>query len=272
MKTVISPHVSWTLEWKELYQNRELLYFFTLRNFKIRYKQTLLGALWAVFRPLILMVVFTFAFSNVGGIEGADGIPYPIFSYAGLLFWLYFSQTLVQVSSSMVQFQSVISKIYFPRLIIPFSIAATGLVDMFFASLVYVALLIIYKVPVSLIGVSLFIPLVVISFFAVLGIGLYAAALNVKYRDVAQAIPFAVQALLFLTPVIYPVASIPASYQWALYLNPITGVIEVFRASLFGYGDINYMHISISLISTIILFLLGLNFFKNKEREFADYI
>lgn len=218
------------------------------------------------------MVVFTFAFNRIGNIDSTGGVPYPVFSYAGLLFWTYFSQTVNQVGSSMVQFQSVISKIYFPRLIVPVSTALTGLVDMFFATLIYVVLLILFNQSINIIGVILFLPLVACAFFAVLGLGLFMAALNVKYRDVAQALPFFVQSLLYLTPVIYPVEAVPESWQWILFLNPIAGPIELFRASLLGTPDIVWTHIAISFVSTILMFYFGLQFFKAKEREFADYI
>jgi len=272
VKTVIKPDVSWALEWSEFMKHKELLYYFTWRNFKIRYKQTIIGAGWAIFKPLILMLVFTVAFNKVAKIESADNIPYPVFSYAGLLFWTYFSQTANQVGTSVVSYQSIIRKIYFPRLIAPVSMAITGLIDLFFASLIYLAILFIYSQPVHLAGVLLFLPMVVFAFIAVMGIGLFMAAFNVKYRDVAQALPFFIQALLFLTPVIYPVTLVPVAYQWILFLNPIAGPIEVFRTALLGNAAIPWGNFAISATSGILFLIVGLLFFKAKEREFADFI
>lgn len=272
MKTVIRPDISWALEWREFFKNKELLYFFTWRNFKVRYKQTALGAAWAIFKPLILMVVFTFAFNRVGNIEGGEGIPYPVFSYAGLLFWTYFSQTVNQVGTSVVSAQGIISKIYFPRLIVPVSTALTGIIDLLLASAIYVVILIVYSQPVEILGVMLYLPFVLLSFLAVLGVGLFMAALNVKYRDITQALPFFIQALLFLTPVIYPVSAVPQSLQWILFLNPIAGPIDAFRAALLGHEPIAWGYLAISIASCFVLLFVGLRYFKAKEREFADYI
>jgi lipopolysaccharide transport system permease protein len=272
-KIVIEPNVSWALEWKELLSNLELLYFFSWRNFKIRYKQTVIGASWAIIRPFILMVVFTLFFNRALNVEtGNTDVPYPVFSYAGLLFWNYFAQTTNQVGTSLVSYQGVINKVYFPRLIVPISTAVTGLIDFFLAFLIYVGILIYYSITPDALGILLFIPALIITFLTVVGVGSFMAALNVRYRDVAQALPFGIQVLLFLTPVIYPVGAIPEQFQWILYLNPITGVIESVRNGMLGLGDMQWGYYAISVGACITFLTIGFALFKRQERAIGDYI
>lgn len=273
MRTVVEPKRHIALDWRELFANRELLLFFAWRNFKIRYKQTLVGTAWAVFQPLVLMVIFTVFFHRVVKIgTGSEHIPYPIFSYSGLLFWNYFSQATTQVSNSLLVFQNVISKIYFPRLIAPLSAAITGLIDFVMALGVYVILLLYYQITPGLLGIALFLPMVMLSFITVTGVGLFLAALNIKYRDIQQALPFFIQTLLFVTPVIYPVSLVPEHLRWLVFLNPMAGVIETIRSSLLGLGALNWPHLGISTLSALGLLLLGIVVFKRREREIADYI
>jgi lipopolysaccharide transport system permease protein len=271
--TYIQPKPKLGLEVGEIWRKRELLFYFIWRNFKIRYKQTAIGAAWALFRPLILMIVFTLLFNRAVGItSGSPDIPYPLFSYIGLLFWTYFAQTTIQVGDSMVANQNIFTKIYFPRLIIPLSATLTGLIDFFIAAIIYIGLMFYYGIFPTTAGVLLFFPMLLITFITVLGLGSLTAALNVRYRDVSQALPFIMQVLLFLTPVIYPVSSLPENLQWILFLNPITGVIEVMRATLLGLGDINIFHIAISISSSLALLIVGIRVFKREERIFADVV
>lgn len=271
--TVITPNRTVALEASEFWERRELLYFFTWRNFKVRYKQTAIGALWAMFRPLILMVVFTLTFNKVANVNtGSSEIPYPIFAYAGLMYWSYFSQTVTQVGGSLVSYQGIIQKIYFPRLMIPVSTAITGMIDFFFAAIIYIAMCFYFGVYPSILGIVMLLPMLLLAFIATLGIGLYMASLNVKYRDVGQALPFFVQAMLFLTPVVYPVELVPDSYKWVLYLNPMTGVVDTMQASLLNIRPVNYRFLSISIISSLVILFLALVYFKAKEREIADII
>jgi len=271
--THISPDNTLALEWRELLDNTELLRYFIWRNFKVRYKQTIIGAAWAIFKPLILMVVFTFAFNKVGSVEtGSETVPYPIFAYAGLMFWTFFSQNINQVGTSFVTFQGIINKVYFPRVILPISIITTGIIDFAFSLIIYFGLMAYYGIAPTLLGTILFIPLIIMTSLAILGVGIFAAALNVKYRDVAQVIPFFIQALLFLTPVIYPVSAVPASLQWVLYINPIAGVVDTAQASLLGIRDVQWHMLAISVATTILTLVVGLTYFKAKEREFADLI
>lgn len=272
-KTVIEPNMSWALEWKEIFSNLELLYFFTWRNFKIRYKQTIVGAAWAIIKPLILMVVFTLFFNRALNVDtGSENVPYPVFSYAGLLFWNYFSQTTNQVGSSLVSYQGVINKIYFPRLIVPISTALTGVIDFFLAAIIYAGILVYYGITPQILGIVLFIPALIVTFLTIVGLGSFMAALNVRYRDVTQALPFAIQVLLFLTPVIYPVSVVPEAWRWILFLNPMTGVIECIRASMLSLGPLQWDYYSISLASCLFIVIAGFWLFKRQERAIGDYI
>lgn len=271
-RTVIKPENSWALEWHEIKSNIELLYFFTWRNFKIRYKQTVIGALWAVVRPFTLMVVFTVVFNRGAGIQSGGDVPYAVFSYAGLLFWNYFSQTVSQVSSSLVAYQNIIKKIYFPRLLVPVSAAITGLIDFSLSVLIFIGLTIYFGITVQFLGVLLFIPLLFLSLLTVLGVGLFTSALNVRYRDVEQLMPFLVQVLLFLTPVIYPVSIVPEAWRWVLFINPMTAVVELSRYSLLGLGEINPLGIAVSVTTCLIALVAGVLFFKSQERALGDLI
>lgn len=271
--TVIDSGRNIGLDWGEFVKNRELLYFFTWRNFKIRYKQTLIGAGWAVFRPFALMVVFTAIFKRTGNLApGYEDIPYPLFLYSGLLFWTYFAQTTNQVGESLLTSQNIIKKIYFPRLIAPVSVALTGLIDFFFSLIIYIGLMAYYGVVPGLSGVLLFLPMVLMSFLAVLGVGTFMTALNVRYRDVRQALPFIIQLMLFLTPVIYSVDFIPHNLQWLLFLNPMAGVVEAMKAGILGVELINWGYLGISVASTLLILFAGLSFFKSQERKVADLI
>jgi len=272
-QTVIRPSTKEPANFKTLIDNKELLYFFIWRNFKVRYKQTLIGAAWAVFKPFILMVVFTIVFKRSSGIsDGLGDIPYPVFSYTGLLFWSYFSQITPQVGDSIINMQGVIKKIYFPRILAPISVAATGIVDFFFSLVIFGGIMIYYGIVPEIEGMLLFVPLLLLTFAVVMGIGVFMATLNVKFRDVKHALPFFIQLMLFLTPVIYPVAFVPERFQLLLYVNPLTGVIDTARAALLGLGDINWLGLGISTAVTIVLLVFSLWFFRAREREFVDLV
>lgn len=269
--TVIRPkkifHFS---DLKELWAYRELLYFFTWRDLKVRYKQTIIGAGWAIFQPFITMVVFTVFFGKLAGVP-SDGVPYPIFVYVGLLFWQFFSGALSETSSVLISNQSIITKVYFPRLILPISSTITKLVDFAIAAVILVGLMFYYGYVPHLSGILLLPLLLLISFMAATGGGLILAALNVKYRDVRYALPFFIQMLLFVTPVIYP-ASIAGAYSKFLALNPMMGVIQNARAALLGTAPINWLLIGISFIACLVLMIAGIYIFKKVERFFADLV
>jgi lipopolysaccharide transport system permease protein len=269
--TVIRPKKLISLsDLKELWLYRELLYFFTWRDLKVRYKQTFVGVAWAVFQPFITMVVFSVFFGTLAGIP-SDGVPYPIFVYVGLLFWQFFSGALMDTSNTMIANQSIITKVYFPRLALPISSVITQCIDFFIGTSILIGLMVYYGYTPHLWGLWLLPLLLIITFMASVGLGLILAALNVKYRDVRYILPFFIQLLLFVTPVIYP-AGIAGKYSWILALNPMMGVIQSARAALLGTTVLNWTLIGISLAATALLLVLGLYIFKKTERYFADII
>lgn len=257
-------------DFKELWTYRELLYFFTWRDFKVRYKQTLIGVLWAIFQPLMTMVVFSLFFGKLLKVP-SDGVPYPIFVYVGLLFWQFFSSALSETSSTLISNQSIITKVYFPRLILPLSAVTTKLVDFAIASIILVGMMFYYDYTPHLTGLFILPILLIITFMAAVGGGLFLAALNVKYRDVRFVLPFFIQILLFLTPVIYP-ASIAGAYSWILAFNPMTGVIQTARASILGATEINWLLLFDSFAVCAVLLVIGVIYFKKVERYFADVL
>jgi len=269
--TVIRPRKTFSLkDIKELWQYRELLYFFVWRDLKVRYKQTLVGIAWAIFQPFITMVVFSIFFGSLAKMP-SDGVPYPIFVYVGLLFWQFFSTALSDTSNTLISNQSIITKVYFPRLILPISSVMTKLVDFLIATLILIGLMFYYGYMPNISGLLILPLLLLITFMASVGLGLFLASINVKYRDVRYALPFFIQIMLFLTPVIYP-ASIAGKYSFLLAINPMTGVIQSARAAILGTAPINWLLVEISLISTLILMILGIYVFKKTERYFADII
>jgi lipopolysaccharide transport system permease protein len=256
---------------REIWAHRELFYFFAWRDFKIRYKQTVIGAGWAIFQPLLLMVVFTLFFNKVAGISSPSG-HYPIFAYTGLLFWNFFGGALQAASNSLVGNQGVVTKVYFPRLIAPLSATLVSLADFFFASTVYIGLMVYYGVKPGLTGLLLVIPMLLISWVAAAGLGTYLAALNVKYRDVRQILPFFVQALLFVTPVIYALSFVPARFREFVYLNPMAGVITAMRAELIHQGSVSWGGVALSAAMAVVFFVFGVFYFERTEARIADII
>ncbi len=269
--TIIRPKkmFSWH-DLRELWVYKELLYFFTWRDLKVRYKQTAIGAGWAIFQPLMTMFVFTIFFGNLAKMP-SDNVPYPIFVYTGLLFWQFFSSALSDTSTCLVTNQPIITKVYFPRLILPISSVLTKLVDFAIASLVLGLLMIYYGYMPNITGILIVPLLLIITFMASVGLGLFLASINVKYRDVRYALPFFIQILMFLTPVIYP-ASIAGQYSWILAINPMTGVIQNARAAILGTAVVNWTLITISFMATLTLLAFGIVVFKKTERYFADII
>lgn len=271
MEYEIKPLNKFSIGVKELWEFRELFYFFTWRDIKVKYKQTVLGILWAILQPFLLMVVFTLFFDMGLGMP-SNNIPYPVFVYSGLLLWNIFSSGLSSASQSMVSNSNIIKKIYFPRLIIPISSILVSLFDFMMTFIVYVGILIYYSQSVQL-NILIYLPLsIVITVMTTFGLGSGLAALNVKYRDFRYIIPFFIQLLLFITPVIYPVSVV--KYEWAkflLSLNPMTGAIELFRASITNNDSVNSTMLITSCTSSVVLFLLGLFYFRKTENYFADF-
>ena len=268
---IIKPRSKWIpINFKELYNYRELLYFLTRRDISVRYKQTLLGITWAILQPLFMMIVFTIFFGNMAKVP-SEGVPYPIFSYSGLLLWTYFSQALSLSANSTVSEANLITKVYFPRLLIPAAAPVAGLLDYLIAMSILCVMMIWYRVTPSL--SMLLLPLLVFcAFIAATGVGMWLSALNVKYRDIRYTIPFLVQLWLFATPVIYPITLLPEKYRWLLSLNPMGGVIDAHRACILGHKPIDWVSLGISMGTTLLIFVTGVFYFRRMERSFADII
>ena len=260
----------WTgLEVHDLWAHRELFYFLAWRDVKVRYKQTLLGAAWAILQPLLTMVVFTLLFGQLAHVP-SEGEPYAIFSYAGLLPWNFFTSALTNSSNSLVTSSSLITKVYFPRLLVPTAAVGAALVDIAIASLMLFVIMPIYSVGFHA-SLILFIPLVALTALTAAAVGIWTSALNVKYRDIRYALPFAIQILMFLTPVIYPISFVPERWRWVLRLNPLSGIIEGFRDAIFG-RSFNWNGLLISTVITFALLAAAAYIFRRMEQEFADII
>ena len=254
----------------EFWRYRELFYFFVWRDLKVRYKQTLLGAAWAVIQPFFTMVVFSIFFSRIAQIP-SDGIPYPLFSYAALLPWTYFSVAITNAGNSLTSNSDLLTKVYFPRSTIPASAAISGLLDFAIAFVVILGLMAYYQFTPSwglLLWPLLMAPLIMLA----LGVGMFMAALNAKYRDIKYALPFIINLWLFITPIIYPTSMLPAKWQPLLALNPLTGIIEAFRASAFRPQALDWRLLGISSAVTLVVLLGGALYFRKTERVFADVI
>jgi lipopolysaccharide transport system permease protein len=266
----IRPPRKWVpVDLHELWEYRELLVSFFTRDVKIRYKQTVLGFLWAIIQPLFLMVVFTLFFGRIANIP-SDGIPYPLFSFAALIPWTLFAEGLTRSSTSMVNNANIITKVYFPRLIIPISGILSPLVDFTIAFIILLLMMAYYGfVPTIAI---VFLPFfILLALLTSLSVGLWLSALNVKYRDFQYTIPFIIQIWLFVSPVVYPASMIPQQWQFLYALNPMSGVIEGFRWALLGTNPPQGM-ILISVVVVVFLLVGGLFYFKRMEQYFADVV
>ena len=268
---IIRPKRGWLrVDLAEMFEYRELFYFLAWRDIKVRYKQTVLGAAWAIVQPFFTMVVFSIVFGRLAGIP-SDDLPYPLFAYAGLLPWQLFSYGLTRSSTSVVAESSLITKVYFPRLIIPLSAVIGGIVDFLIASGVLLLMMVYYGVmpTYSVVWLPGF---VILALCAALGLGIWLSALNVKYRDIRQALPFLAQLLLFATPVAYPSSLLPERFLWVYGLNPMTGVVDGFRWALLGGAMPDLTMLGISALVTILVLIGGVIYFTQFEREFADIV
>jgi len=268
----IEPSRLWVaLNLRDLWNYRELLYFLTWRDVKVRYKQTALGVAWAIIQPLFTMLIFTLFFGKLAGIEAqTGGIPYPVFAYAGLLPWTFFSNALTSSGNSLVGSAQLITKVYFPRMIIPGAAVAAGLVDFAIAFVILVILMFYYGAVPAWTVVMLPV-LVLLTVVLALGMGMWFSALNVKYRDVRFALPFLVQLWMFVSPVIYPSTFLPQKYRWLLMLNPLTGIIEGYRSALFG-KPFNWTALGVSTLIAVFLLIYASYSFKRMEKTFADIV
>lgn len=255
---------------KEIWQYRELLYFLVWRDIKVRYKQTILGASWAILQPFLTMIVFSVFFGWLAKMP-SDGVPYPLFTYTALLPWQLFAFGLNESGNSLVNNQRLISKIYFPRLVVPISSMLAGFIDFAIAFVVLLGMLIFYGYPlkINLLVLPLF---VLLAALTALAVGLWLSALNVVYRDVRYAIPFLTQFWLFLTPVAYPASLVPESLQPIYALNPMVGVVEGFRWALLGTANQPGLMVLVSALAMLVLLTGGLVYFRRMEAVFADVI
>ncbi|MBC7929604.1 MAG: ABC transporter permease [Rubrivivax sp.] len=267
---IIEPESSLSLiDLKDLWGYRELLYFLVWRDIKVRYKQTALGAAWAVLQPLLTTLVFTLFFGRLAG-PAVGGLPYPLFAYSGLLLWLFFANSVTNSGNSLVGNSNLITKVYFPRVIIPAAAVAACTLDLIVASALLVPLALWYGVGLA--ASALLAPLfVLLTMLCALGTGFWVSALNVRYRDVRYALPFAVQLWMFVSSVIAPSSVVPEQYRQLLFLNPLTGIIENFRAAIFG-GGVNRTSLAAAIAVTLIVFSSGALYFRRTERSFADVV
>lgn len=267
----IRPVKGWQLvDFAELNKYRDLFYILVSRDIKVKYKQTVLGGLWAVIRPFFSMVVFTLFFGQLAKIP-SDGIPYPIFSYSAMVAWIYFSTSVADSANSLIGEANLISKVYFPRIVVPLSPVLAGLLDFCIAFIVLIGMMIYYRVYPNI--TIIFLPaLILLMVLAASGVGMFLAALNAKYRDIRYTIPFLLQLWMFASPVVYPASLLPEKYRVWYALNPMVGVIEGFRASLLGAVAFPTQMVVISALVSVVLFVLGLFYFKQMERYFADVL
>ena len=268
--TVIEPPRGWRmLDWRELWAYRELLWVLAARDVQVRYKQAVLGAAWALIRPVLAMLIFSVVFGVLGKIP-SDGVPYPIFVYAGLLPWNFFASAISSSANSLVGSSHLVSKVYFPRLIIPISSLGAPLADFLTSSSVLLALMAWYGIGWS--WQLLTAPLLVAGItIAALGVGTLLSALTVTYRDFTHITPFLVQVWMFVTPVIFPASLVPAQWRWVLYLNPMTGLVEAFRACFLA-KPMDWGAVGISVLVSLVALILGVAYFEKAERRFADVI
>jgi len=267
---ITPPEDWWALPLGELWEARELLYFFVWRDIKIRYKQTAIGAAWAVLQPLLTMLIFSLFFGRLAHIP-SGGLPYPVFYYAALLPWMYFAGALQNATNTIVENQRVITKVYFPRLALPISSVVAGLVDFGVSFCMFAVLMIWYHIGPT-IAIVWFPAILLLAVLSALGAGLWLSALNAIYRDVRYVLPFLIQFWLFASPVAYPSSLVPQKWQWLYGLNPMAGVIEGFRWSLTGRGNAPTSLLLTSFGVTAALLLSGLAYFQKMESTIADVV
>ena len=253
----------------ELWRYRELCWTLCQRDIKVRYKQTVLGVVWAVLQPIVMMLIFSFIFGRLAKIP-SDGFPYPVFVFSGLLAWNFFSSAVSAGGSSMVGAANLISKVYFPRLVIPISSIGVSCVDFVISLLLLIIIMFFYSVPFS--SQLILFPVFTLGMaLTALGISAWLSAVTVVYRDFRFVVPFAIQIGMYLTPVIYPLTFIPEQFRWLIYLNPIAGWVTGIRASILG-TPIDWVAVSVSAIFSIAILVLGVRYFGRAERRFADVI
>ena len=270
-RTVIAPsRGTFDINIREVWAYRELLGLLAWRDVSLRYKQSFIGIGWAIIQPVTMMLIFTAIFGHFAGLP-SDGVPYPIFTYCALLPWNYFARSLTDSSDSLVGSSHLITKVYFPRLILPLSKVFAGLIDLSVGFVILVAMMIWYQIPPT-VGLLMLPVFVLVTMLSALSVGLWLTALNVKYRDVKFVVPFLMQCWMYLSPVAYATSLVPEKWQWLYGLNPMVGVIEGFRWALLGKTAPNAALMLASSTILVLILLGGLLYFKRMERTFADLI
>ena len=269
--TVIESQTGWRMvDWHELWQYRDLFFFLVWRDIKTRYAQSVLGVGWAVIQPVFSMIVFTIVFGKLAGIS-SDGIPYPIFNYAGLVPWIYFSGSLTAATGSLVSSKSMITKIYFPRLIIPIAPVIGKLVDFAIAMLLLFGMMLWFKISPTVWALTT--PfLIILMMLTAGGAGMWLTALSVQYRDINYGMGFLIQLLMYAAPVVYPASSVPEQYRLLYALNPMVGVIEGFRSALLGTNPMPWDFIAVGSVTAFLIAISGIAYFRRMERIFADVV
>ncbi len=270
--TIIKPIRGWMpLDLREVWSYRELLFFFTWRDIKVRYKQTILGATWAIIQPVFSMVIFSIFFGKLAKIP-SDGIPYPIFNFTGLLPWTFFANALTNASNSLVRDAHLIKRVYFPRLVIPISAVMGGLPDFLLAFVILIGMMIGYGLFPTASSILLLPLCMLLALMTSLGVGLWLAAVNAQFRDVRYVVPFLVQFWMYATPVVYPSSLLEQPWRTLYGLNPMVSVVEGFRWSLLGKGDPSMTMFAVSIVMAAIIMISGAYFFRRMERQFADVV
>jgi lipopolysaccharide transport system permease protein len=266
----IQPSKKWVaINLRDLWAYRDLLYFLTWRDVKVRYKQTALGAAWAIIQPLFTMLIFWLFFGRLAGMP-SDGIPYPLFALAGLIPWTFFANAITNSGNSLVGSANLITKVYFPRMIIPFAAVGAGLIDLAIAFGLMVVMMIWYGIHPT-VNLLLLPALVLLTVMLAIGVGMFMSALNVKYRDIRYALPFCIQLWMFASPIIYPVTLVPQQWRWVLQLNPMVGVIDGYRAAIFGRA-FDWKGLAIATVITLSVLVYSAYHFRRMEKSFADIV
>jgi lipopolysaccharide transport system permease protein len=268
---IIRPRRSWwDIDLREIWAYRELLYFFVWRDIKVRYKQTVIGAAWAILQPFMTMVVFSLFFGKLAKMP-SHGLPYPVFYYSALLPWMYFAGALQNATNTIIEHQRVITKVYFPRIILPLAAVLSGLVDFAIAFVILIGMMLFYGIVPTM--AVLWLPLLLLLAVATaFGVGLWLSALNAIYRDVRYAVPFLIQFWMFASPVAYPSSLVPERWQWLYGLNPMAGVIEGFRWALTGQGQPPAPLFAVSVLAVLLVLIGGLFYFRRMEGIIADLV
>jgi lipopolysaccharide transport system permease protein len=268
---IIKPRKGWQLvNLKELIEYRDLFYFLVKRYLQMRYKQTVLGGLWVIIQPLLLMIVFTLFFGKLARIP-SEGVPYPIFNFSAMVAWIYFANAITSSGNSLIENTSLVSKVYFPRLMLPLAPIVAGLLDLAIAFVLLIGMMLYYHIYPTI--MILMIPvLVIIMILTASGAGLLLSSLNAKYRDIKVLVPLLIQIWMFVSPVVYPTSLVPEDYHVIYALNPMAGVIEGFRSTLLGTASFPTQMLVTSSLVSVMLFIIGILYFRQVERYFADVI